>query len=423
MIRIITLAALVLTHIIPAQGQSRKFPYQAIITENETYIRSGPGSRYYPTARLSQGANVTVHRHDPGGWYMIAPPSGSFSWIRAEYVETSDNKAGIVNENQVVVRVGSLFGDKRDVEQKRLSRGDRVSILGEKSFNTPEGLVHMYKIAPPRGEYRWVPGQFLAAADSIAKQMPAGNPFADTKPQPQPKKSEPAIDPFATPDKPVAKPSENPGIVRTDKPQATQSEAQQLAQLDEQFRNTIRGKTAEWELSSIESGYQELAKSASTDALKAQLDQRFAALAKYQKIKDQYDDFLRLTKETANRDAQILSNTGMRPDIVAPPKSFPSTENTPQPEEARKPAIISNDPAKMSGAGIIQRAVVATPNGPQFVLISPSGEVLAFLSSSSTDLSKHLGKPRGIFGKRSYRTDLQADFIEVEGVSPVRLKR
>jgi len=87
MIRIITLAALVLTHIIPAQGQSRKFPYQAIITENETYIRSGPGSRYYPTARLSQGANVTVHRHDPGGWYMIAPPSGSFSWIRAEYVD------------------------------------------------------------------------------------------------------------------------------------------------------------------------------------------------------------------------------------------------------------------------------------------------------------------------------------------------
>ena len=90
MIRMITLAALVLTHLLPAEGQSRTFPYQAVITENETYVRSGPGSRYYPTARLSEGVNVTVHRHDPGGWYMIAPPAGSFSWIRAEYIETSD---------------------------------------------------------------------------------------------------------------------------------------------------------------------------------------------------------------------------------------------------------------------------------------------------------------------------------------------
>ncbi|MDB4637987.1 MAG: SH3 domain-containing protein [Planctomycetaceae bacterium] len=422
MIRMITLAALVLTHLLPAEGQSRTFPYQAVITENETYVRSGPGSRYYPTARLSEGVNVTVHRHDPGGWYMIAPPAGSFSWIRAEYIETSDRKTGTVNDNQVVVRVGSLFGDKKDVEQKRLSRGDRVNILGEKSFNTPEGLVHMYKISPPRGEYRWVPGQFLAAADSIAKRPPAGNPFEEIKTPTVAKKTEPEVDPFSTPNKPGAKKSNNPGVVRTDKPQATQSEAQQLAQLDEQFRQTIRSKTSQWDLSPIETGYQKLAESASTDALKDQLDQRFAALAKYQKIKDQYDDFLRLTEETANRDAQILSDTGMRPDIVAPPKSVPPVEKSSEPAETRKPTI-SNDPAKMSGAGLIQRAVVAAPNSPNFVLISPTGEVLAYLSSTSINLGTHLGKPRGIFGKRSYRTDLQADFIEVEGVTPVRLKR
>ena len=423
MLRHVTIAALMISCTWTANAQSRKFPYQAVITENETYVRSGPGSRYYPTMRLSQGASIVVHRHDPGGWLMIAPPPGSFSWIRAEYIETSDNKAGIVNENQVVVRVGSAFGDKRDVEQKRLSQGDRVHILGEKSFNGADGLVHMYKIAPPRGEYRWVPGQFVAAADSIAKRTPAGNPFAESPAQPKPQKQQPAVDPFAeTENKPIAKKTDNPGVIRTDQPQATESEVDRLAKLDSEFRDTIRMKTAKWNFGKIEAGYQELAQSASTEALKDQLDQRFAALAKYQKIKDQYDDFLRLTQETAARDSQILSNNGTRPEIVAPPESYPPTESTSQPTETRKPTT-NQALKKMSGAGIIQRAIVEIPNGPQYVLISPKGEVLAFLSHQEVDLSKHLGKPRGIFGKRTFRTDLQMDFIEVEGVTAVRLKR
>lgn len=423
MLRHVMIAALFASCLWTADAQARTFPYQAVITENETYVRSGPGSRYYPTARLSQGASVVVHRHDPGGWYMIAPPPGSFSWIRAEYVETSDNKTGVVNDNQVVVRVGSSFGDKRDVEQKRLSQGDRVTILGEQSFNTPEGLVHMYKIAPPRGEYRWVPGQFVAAADSIAQKTPAGDPFAESQPQAKPEPKEPALDPFADrPSERVAKQTDNPGVVRTDQPQASNNEAEKLAELDALFRNTIRQKTGEWNFAKIEEGYQELAKNASTDAFKDQLDQRFAALAKYQKIKDQYDDFVRLTQETAQRDARILSNTGMRPEIVAPPSSNPPQINTPQTEDAEKPTA-KNDLKAMSGAGIIQRAIVEVPNGPRFVLISPKGEVLAFLSHQEIDLSKHLGKPRGIFGKRTFRTDLQMDYIEVEKVIPVRLKR
>lgn len=423
MLRHIMIAALLVSCTWTANAQSRKFPYQAVITENETYVRSGPGSRYYPTARLSQGTSVVVHRHDPGGWYMIAPPAGSFSWIRAEYVKTSDNKTGILNDNQVVVRVGSSFGDQRDVEQKRLSKGDRVQILGEKSFNTPDGLVHMYKIAPPRGEYRWVPGQFVAAADSIAKRMPAENSLDETKPESISEKKQPVVDPFEEGERnPVVRKNDNPGVIRTDQPQATTNEAEQLAELDSKFRDTIRKKTSEWNFAEIEAGYQELAQSASTEAFKAQLDQRFAALAKYQKVKDQYDDFLRLTQETASRDSQILSNNGTRPKIVSPPESYPPTSTTPQPAETRKPDV--NQPLnKMSGAGIIQRAIVEIPNGPRYVLISPKGEVLAFLSHKHVDLSKHLGKPRGLYGTRTFRTDLQMDYIEVEGVTPVRLKR
>lgn len=432
MIRFITLAALIVAISFPADAQTRKFPYEAVITENETYVRSGPGTRYYPTSRLAQGNKVMVHRHDPGGWYMIAPPSGSFSWIRADYVQPKDQNSGVVTENQVVVRVGSSFGDKRDVEQKRLSRGDTVQIMGEKTITTPEGSVRMFQIAPPRGEYRWVPGQFVAAADSIARQpVKQGNPFEEFAPvEDQNVAKQPKLepDPFADPkpsvgDKPqvnrpvVSELKNNPGVVRSDQPDATETEAARLAELDQQFRTVVRLKTSQWDFRQLEAGYQELANNASTDALKNQLDQRFAALAKYQKIKDQYDDFLRLTKETAARDAQILSSSGQRPAIL----SKPPTRETPAPGASQDSGATGD--RKIVGAGIIQEAVVAAPNGPKFVLISPKGQVLSFLGSSTVDLSRYLGRSLGLYGKRSFRTDLQTDYIEVESVTPVRLKR
>ena len=60
----------------PLTAQIRKFPYEGLVESEAAYVRSGPGKQYYPTGQLGRGARVTVHRHDPGGWYMIAPPPG-----------------------------------------------------------------------------------------------------------------------------------------------------------------------------------------------------------------------------------------------------------------------------------------------------------------------------------------------------------
>ena len=68
----------------PAVAQ-QTFPYKAYIAANDSYVRSGPGESYYPTGKLNAGAQVEVYRHDPGGWYAIRPPEGSFSWIGARY--------------------------------------------------------------------------------------------------------------------------------------------------------------------------------------------------------------------------------------------------------------------------------------------------------------------------------------------------
>ena len=43
------------------------FPYNAYITGDDVYVRSGPGENYYPTDKLKAGTEIEVYRHDPGG--------------------------------------------------------------------------------------------------------------------------------------------------------------------------------------------------------------------------------------------------------------------------------------------------------------------------------------------------------------------
>src|SRR5262249_17853425 len=141
------------------------FPYETTIEAEETYVRSGAGSKYYPTGKLQRGDKVVVHRHDPGGWFMIAPPPGSFSWVPAKYVERSAPDRGTVKNNNVGARVGSFESDIREVFQRPLARGDEVHILGEKMLAPEAGAGPAelwYRIEPPRGEWRWVSGQAIA---------------------------------------------------------------------------------------------------------------------------------------------------------------------------------------------------------------------------------------------------------------------
>src|SRR5438105_10009930 len=89
-------------------GPAVKFPYETTIEADEAYVRSGSSTKYYPTSKLRRGDKVVVHRHDPGGWFMIEPPPGSFSWVPARYVQKNDAGRGTITTNNVVVRVGSF---------------------------------------------------------------------------------------------------------------------------------------------------------------------------------------------------------------------------------------------------------------------------------------------------------------------------
>lgn len=452
----------------PARAQVRQFPYEAVVESDNVSVRSGPSDRYYPTGVLQRGERVTVHRHDPGAWYMIAPPAGSFSWIRAEHVRRLDAGRGAVTANDVVVRVGSTFGDAHEVWQSRLSSGDVVEILGEATLTLDGQPMRMYKIKPPRDEYRWIAGRFVVPVDQIVRQQQDRDPFAVPSNARRPRQAgpPPALEqlPPATVDAPPAESTSDSGfverpLVRTREdaagPERVQTDAAaeaqrgRLKELDDRFRRMLKQDTADWNVDDLERGYRQLGAEALDPALAAELQRRFPALDKYKRIKSEYDDLMRLTSETNRRDAQLLSIQRQKADApdpggptVAPapavrqpdpfaaqqgPGSTPSSgvpAAAPADSRMPPPGLPARNLPRFDGAGIIQRVANAAPGSPQHVLVTPDGRILAYLHAArGINLDRYLGQSMGLFGERFRHPSLQADFITVRGLTPVRLAK
>jgi uncharacterized protein YgiM (DUF1202 family) len=139
-----------------------QFPYKAYISTEEAFVRSGPGEDYYATDKLRRGDEVEVYRHDPGGWYAIRPPDGSFSWAPARYLQPAEENLAIVVADSVSVRVGSRLSDDRRTAQVRLRKGEVVELLEPEALSAKGVPPAWCKIAPPAGEFRWVHSSQLA---------------------------------------------------------------------------------------------------------------------------------------------------------------------------------------------------------------------------------------------------------------------
>ena len=441
-----------------AVAQTAQFPYEAEVVaadNRDTYVRSGPGQRYYPTSVLKRGDRVTVRRHDPGGWYMIDLPAGSFSWLRAEYVEKKGD-VGIVTESNVVARVGSVIEpEKREVEQIRLSRGDRVKILGEQSAVVDGRSIRYYKIEPPRFEYRWMMGQFLVPSDPNRRRQAAKDPY------------------WAPPTKDVANDDSVPSnpsrthqtsaqferrvdnIVESPEPSSAKdrgsenqratasteslndsnthvSDERRLNSIDDEFRTMIDREPTFWNLDRLEQQYEDVQAGTNSPAIARQVVQRLAAVDRYRKIQGEYDQFLQITKTTSARDAQLLAmqqSAGLGPQqpvADAPPPNSPIPDPGLQRGVANRPVsppVTPSNPGKLDGAGIVQRSATTFPGAPRYVLLAPNGRILAYLQPArGVNLDDHLGQERGVYGERAFNSSLKADLIHVHQLIPVRLQ-
>ncbi len=293
-----------------ATAQVQQFPYEAIVQSNNLELRSGPGRKYYSTNKLNKGDRVTVHRHDPGGWYMVAPLSNSYSWIQADKVQTEDGTTGVVTSNQVSVRVGSHMGNSRDVEQLRVSKGETVQILERVALSTTGGKIDMYKIVSPRGEYRWTMGQFMIPVSNKIKQQQDSDPF--TIPS---SAARPATAIQTVSNKNWKKGYEDDSRLkgfrvvsnRTSQPSRGAIARQQkyLNDCDQRLRETLKREPSEWELSKHRKEYKTLSTLSVHKSIQSRVQQRLETLKKYQHIKDEYDGFMNVMNKTDKKDKEL----------------------------------------------------------------------------------------------------------------------
>ena len=461
-----------------AQSRTDKFPYDAIIADDEVYARSGPGNKpYYPTSRLRKGEHVTVIRHDHGGWFMIEPPPGSFAWVRQEFVDRQGDRGVIAGNSQVVAWVGTSFGDDHYVEQRRLQPGETVEILGEKSLRDERGEnepreVAYFRIKSPRGHFRWIPGTKVVtsekqwagtnargrgddfpAIDKISEKVardpgvsrvdmaslePSLNDTAatDSKNVPAPKEfnRRPAPTPKDIEEDLVPLNGQTLGTKKSGTPTSLvtmdASGQQRLAAIDEQMQSMLQRNTRDWDFTAIEAELQALQAQESTSNGAAR---RLASLSKYKRIKADYDDFASIMERTNRRDAELAAaaQRGQQPFAPHRPAAAPPPINS----RAAQPGVpaaqalplrsatnSAPNSGRFGGAGIIQRSGASQPGVPKFILQHPNGQRLAYLQGEGVDLAKYIGESMGLEGDRYYRPDLKSDFMVVKSLQPVKLK-
>jgi len=382
-----TLLVLLLASAANAVGPSTDFPYQANVGSDNVLVRSGPGGRYYPTGRLKTGDQVTVHRHDPGGWFMVSPPEGSFSWIPASGVQISGTTA-TVNAVTLAVHVGSRFDDSdRNVISRELSKGETVKIIGHGSDTDGKPLL---KIAPPRLAFRWVSGGVL-----VPLTHPTTKPAAAKQPSRHRVKTA------------LVQHTTSAAATATTKPTPIdQKPYDALKTLDANFGRIASGPPANWSFDQLETDYRKLMQSTSIPGFGTLVRRRLAAVTRY-----------RTGQQTLNQ-IGAMAKTKKRPRA--------DTENKIQQvaQQVARPTSRQAKPVpEFTGAGIVRPVGTRHPRLPSFVLVAPDGRLLAFLRTRpGINLAAWVNRSVGLTGPRRFDSNLQSDLLMVESLQAVRLR-
>ncbi len=458
-------------------AQIKTFPYEAKVVVDEVFVRSGAGDSYYPTQKLPRETVVTVHRHDPGGWYMIDPPQGSFSWIPERFVKRISDTEGEVAEESVIAFVGSEFGDEASVFQRRLKTGEKITILGQRQIVMSSGEQSMLQIAPPTRERRWIPGSALVPTDADHRAQLNADPYAVPGNAARPDgvqvfPSNAGIAPATAgvTNVPIVAPS-----AALSAAQQKHSERQQLSDIDRRFGEMLRQDSSTWNLDAIETEYRMLQENVTQKSLAGTIDMRYPAIERYRRRLEKLAELRQLTSATEQRDASLVarspygfakslppaltaaagpesamaagqpaqlaqefdlyvqSNPDSSSDIAMsdPSVAFPDSESGsnfgasgPGNNPSLTPGVITpgSPQNRFVGAGIVQRADDPA-QGTGFVLMSPTGKVLADLrTTGNVSLDAYLGQQVGVQGTR-FSEQEKRDVIEVTSLEQVQIRQ
>jgi len=405
---------------------AEQFPYKANIGADDVYVRSGPGQNYYPTDKLKAGEVVEVYRHDPGGWYAIRPPEGSYTWISGRHLQWSTmtpNVPGIgtVKGEAVAARVGSRFSDIRDVIQVRLNELEPVEVL--EKVETGNGSSVWYKIAPPSGEFRWVFGKYVDSVDpnrgirkppntdnavsqgevTTVAQPPSEAPamlavVSDPSQGDSPQPIEP--EPLAVgPSEPANHPSEdNDSLYGTSVPRSLSPEEFQgeMDRIGMMLSVMVAEEPTVWEFGTLQQSSDMLVKQAETALERGRARVLVNKIARFEDIKLRYDKVNRLRDETETSNHQLAQ-------LV--PKD-------------RGDRLGSDTEGRFDGIGRLTRVKSSNLGAPRYALVDSSGDVHCYVSPApGVNLRHYEGSRVGINGSRGYMPEQRAHHVMAQHIS------
>jgi hypothetical protein len=426
-------------------------PYIAEIVGTGVYIRSGPGTTYYFTTKLSGPAKVTVVDHK-FTWAQILPPEGSFSWVSKSYVklDPANPGIGIIDGQAVRIWAGSEVIEPQQSSslQAKLNDGDTIKLLGP-----VESKGDYYKIVPPASARLWIGREFIkfvGPAPKAAVTLPprpgsekpapvtttpaapgtkpattpapvAPKPATDTKPA-MPGTTTPATTPAAPGTTPVT-PVTTPTTPETPTTPAVEKPAPAVEKKDEPSPEKIREKEliaqcrklaeqviAELNKPLSEQKYAEYRKS--LDAISADPQAGNAKLFADYYIEriDAYETARDAGKAIKQQDSSL---DNIRKDI--------------RKNLADKLAAIP-DPGKYILSGIIKESLVYTPRTGQkrYLIVNETGKILGYAIPASKTaealVAPLLGKTVGLIGKPGPDSKNPMALIEFTGIDELTAK-
>jgi hypothetical protein len=367
---------------------AEQFPYTAYANSDDVYVRSGPGKNYYPTEKLAKGDAVEIYRHDPGGWYAIRPPEGSFSWVPAEAIKPTGNGLGVVLKDRTSCFVGTSFSSARDVHQVRLEKGEEVEILDIKQIGEGDNVQSWCQISPPAGEFRWVFGKY------VDRELPSGVSSPRTAQQDVRRKPTDAADADRAKFRAEhgAAWSKSKAEREAIAPAASSAVAAdplqaELQSLDLALSKMVSEDPSTWEFTGLRRRGEVALERADTALERGQVRLVLNRVARFEDVK-------------------------RRHDLIGQP------QNAGMIAAARPPVMSVDEPQRYDGIGKLTPVVAQRPNAPRYALVNDQNQVVSFITPTpGMNLQPYVGRQVGINGQRGYMPELRKPHVTAQRVS------